>query len=286
MYRLFSSEAIVENVITLSLPYVQDPENLDQNNLKKAYRYYLAEIQPHCPHMESSQLFRSDSQTELDFANYFAKEEMDTTEIEKQIDVNNVLYPNAEIRRQELEKAFAQIKMTDPTFAEIFQLVMNTVFCTVTQRIGGTSVNPKFIGVMCAYHDMTAEPKAIPELMIHEFTHNTLFLDELRFGHYHYEHLNDETTYLDASDRGVKFQMPFHRCLHSLIVSAEILLARDAYIGHEPTINQHLTSEKILVRSKKYVATIANSSAYDKIMTERSRELFNTVKNFFDGYQL
>ena len=55
---------------------------------------------------------------------------------------------------------------------------MNTVFSISSKRLGGTSVNPRYIGVMCAYYDMMAEKDAIPELLIHEFTHNALFLDE------------------------------------------------------------------------------------------------------------
>ncbi|EKD70715.1 MAG: hypothetical protein ACD_46C00429G0008 [uncultured bacterium] len=286
MYRLLSSQVIINNVVTLTFPYIENSFNLDQNALKKAYRKYLKHIQPHCPYPDNNQLFYSDITTELNFTDYFSDEEFDVKEIERKINVNEVLYKDAEDRKKVLENALSYLEKTDPMFSELFCLIMNTVFCTATKKLGGTSVNPRFIGVMCAYHDMTAEEQAVPELLIHEFTHNVLFLDELRYGHYHYEKLYDPNLYLDAVDRGVKFKFPLNRCLHSLIVSAEILLARNAYIGHAPKVTQHLTSSKILERSKNYVQIIRQNKDFNQIMTDRSRELFAICEKFYGEYQL
>lgn len=83
----------------------------------------------------------------------------------------------------------------------LFKLIMNAVSCTTGSRIGGTAVNSVFIGVMCAYLGMIADKVSVAELLIHEFTHNILFLGALRFGHYHERGFLHNTDYfVEARD--------------------------------------------------------------------------------------
>lgn len=286
MYYLLSPQVIVDNVVTLAAPYIKDKVCLDQQGLKKAYQEYLMQLQPHCPYRNKSQLFYSDIETERAFTDYFSDEESDVTELDAQVNLAEVMYPDPKIRQYVLEKGLAYLEEADAIFSQVFRLVMNTVFCTV-QRIGGTSVNPAYVGVMCAYYDMTAEEGVVPELLIHEFTHNALFLDELRYGHFtDYQLLKNPAAQLQAIDRGVEFSFSFKRILHSLFVGGEILSARKKYLGHEVRVNQHIPSDQILARSKKYIQDISNNQAIRSLMTDRCCELFNTLEKFYMDYRL
>lgn len=282
MYHLFSPQVIIDNVFVLASPYIEDKKNLNFASLKQGYRAYLKKIQPYCPLMDDDQLFYADSATEELLKNYFTESDsLDMTEINERVDVDNVMYPDAEQRCAVLQKAFARMTAKDSIFADVFKLVMNTVFCTVSKNLGSTSMNPSYLGVMCAHHDMHGVEEVVPELLLHEFAHNTILLDEHRYGHYHYELLSNPETFLDASDRGVHFKFPLNRVLHSMLVAAEIISLRNAYVGHEPQPNQHLTTAEIIIRSQKYIAAIDANPKLLKIFTKRGAELYQRARDFF-----
>jgi len=282
MYQLLSPQIIVENIVALASPYIQNKKKLDSPSLKKAYCDYLQSIQPYCPLIHNNQLFYSDSETENLFSDYFSDSEIDMAEIYEKINLDAVMYPIANDRLNILKKSFSHIEKIDPTFCDVFRLVMNTVFCTVTKNLGGTSVNPKYIGVMCAHHDMQSEEDVIPELFTHEFTHNAILIDEHRYGHYkNYESLKDPETYIDATDRGMHFKLPLNRILHSMLVAVEIIKLRDAFIGHQPRINQHVVTDQLIARDKKYIKTIEENKKIKNLFTDRGCYLYELVKNFY-----
>ena len=286
MYRLFSSKQILNNVLTLASPYLKQKTALHFSTLKDAYITYLEKLQPYCPFMRNQYMFYANQETEKAFENYFVPEYR-VPEAGLSYEPEIILYADPGYRREALEVTLNDLKQRDTIFSELFSLIMNTVFCTTSHRLGGTSVNPRYVGVMCAYYDMMAEKDALPELLIHEFTHNALFLDELRHGYYtDYKKLYDPASYVNANYRGMPIKLPFDRCLHSLIVSAEIILARDTYIGHQPRISQHLSSEEIIKRAKEYIAQIKANKAIHELMKERCHEVFETCATFFLCYHL
>ena len=279
MYRLLSPQIIVDNIVTLVSPLIDWKKNINADVIKKAYRQLLSKLQPHCTRINDEQLFYSDAQTEHLFDAYFTNE---ATELKvDRVYTDDVLYPIAEKRKQALENALLQLEKTDPGFPDLFRLIINTVFCTPSKRLGGTSVNPRYIGVICAYNDMCSEEKTIPESLMHEFTHNALFLDELRYGHYDYEKMSDEKALIQIRTDTYAFPISFHRCLHSLFVNAEVLLVRDAYVGHQPLISQHLSSQEIVSRAKVYIESTEKNPDAQMVMTERSRMLFDICKKFY-----
>ncbi len=78
--------------------------------------------------------------------------------------------------------------------------------------------------------------------------------------------------------------MSFHRCLHGLFVNAEVLLARDAFIGHEKLISQHLPTAEVIKRAKIYIKAVDKNSYLKIVMTERSAFLFEKSKQFYFSY--
>lgn len=280
MYRLTSPQVIVENVVALSKPFLSSTEGLNSTTIKNAYRQYLTSIQPHCPKTMEETLFYADTETEQHFDDYFLKNHNEFTNPKLVVDINNVLYPDAEVRKSALENCLENLKATDPVFVDVFKLVMNTVFCTVSKNIGGTSVNPNYIGVMCAHYDMNAEEAALPELLIHEFTHNALFLDELRYKHFDYTLMNDPATHIDIEYAGIPFKMSAHRCLHSIIVAVEVLKIRDELIGHTPRVSQHVETSAMINRVKIYLNCMKNNKFTDAILTPRAKTFLESCSDY------
>jgi len=284
VYQLLSPKIIVENIIVLASPYITTQSKLDSVVLKQAYCDYLQNIQPYCPLIRNDQLFYADAETEFLFQNYFSDPEIDMTEVYQHIDINKVMYPDPNTRCDVLNRAFSRMEQQDSTFGSLFRLVMNTIFCTVSKHIGGTSVNPKYLGVMCAHHDMHSEETVVPELLIHEFTHHTVLLDEHRYGHYKsYQALSDPDTHIDSYDRGMHFKFPLNRIMHSMLVAVEVIKLRDNYIGHLPCINQHANTEVLIARDKEYIKTIEKNRRIQMLFTERGYYLYETVKAFYNN---
>lgn len=280
MYRLLSPQVIVDNVVILASHKIQSKSNINTSVIKSAYCEFLSELQPHCPYTKDARLFYADAESEQLFLPYHAYKEIEI--LREFVAPQNPLYPQAEERKAAIQKSLTTLKTIDPTFVELFHLIMNTVLCTTTDFLGGgTSVNQEFIGVMCAYYDMDSEERAIPESLIHEFTHTALFLDELRYTHYQYDKMREQQAQIPVQFGGDSYSMTFRRCLHSLFVHAEVLIARDLYIGHGSLRSQHLSSPEIIKRAKIYIDATEKNSHIPSVMTERSRMLFDVCKQFY-----
>ncbi|CAH2810032.1 MAG: hypothetical protein CBARDCOR_6744 [uncultured Caballeronia sp.] len=63
------------------------------------------------------------------------------------------------------------------------------------------------------------------EMLVHELTHQTMFLDELRYAHFSYADVLDRSTWEKSTILNVARQLD--KVLHSIIVAIEILLFRD-----------------------------------------------------------
>lgn len=281
MLRISSSKDILNTYLTLIKPYLNPSENIDVKALKEAYVQFLENTQPHCPHMRNNKLFDAGMELEADFSGYFGPE-FRVPEASEAYLPDVILYPDPNKRIEALEKAWLDLKKKDSAFHDLFPLLMNTVFPVHSQRLGGTSVNPSYMGVMCAYYDMTAEEATLPELLIHEFTHNCLFLDELRYRHYQdYKKLMDPDSFVHANYRGKAIKLPFDRCFHSLVVCAEIFLVREAYVGHEKLIGPHPTTDKLIARAKSYLEQIKTNRTIQTLMTDRCQEIVARCDQIF-----
>lgn len=290
MYYLTSPQQIMDNVVALSKPYLNHRQQNDLNALRSAYHQYLKTIQPDCGTFDKREIFYSDAATENAFLGFFGSEDRislqaDEFDFEYQ---RNVLYPDPEVRKNVLIEALDTIQEYEPIWADLFKFVMHAVFCTVTHRVGGTAVNPSYIGVMCAYYSMNAEKKAVSELLIHEFTHNALFLDEHRYGHYtDYDFLNtNKDTFIQSFYKGNSVLIPFDRAFHRLIVFIEILQARNLYIGHQPLVSQHAETPYLLKICALYLEQMLTNPSLKQLLTLRAKELLDQCQKFLSNFRI
>lgn len=282
MYTLYSAQEIIDNVLVLANPYIDNINLLTEKSLKSAYINWLSVIQPHCPIIEKNTLVYSDKSVDARFSKYFTKE-FRVADVD--IATQEMMYPDPLDRKLAIESALSKISEYDDTLYSLLMLTMNTIFCVTDKRNGGTSVNPSYIGVMCAHYDMYAEEMAIPELLIHELAHNFLFLDEHRYGYYtSYQYLEDKKTYVDSYYNKKIIKLPFDRVLHRMVIFTEILSLRDQYLGHATMKTQHMCTEEMLEVSRWYIAQIDNNEAILSIMKPRCREIYEKIKDFLKNY--
>jgi hypothetical protein len=94
----------------------------------------------------------------------------------------------------------------------------------------------------------------VAEILIHELTHHSLFLDELRFSHYNYEEILDPHSW--ARSAILKIPRPLDKVLHSIIVAIEVLLLRDRCIGHPSAPRIHPPTETLIAQVLESIESV------------------------------
>ena len=279
MNSIISPQKAIENIIVLcSAPTGND---LDELLLKKIYQDWLKKIQPHCPIIsDNTEAIVVDNKS-TDFTDYFIKEDRVTFD---QIITESLMYPDVNVRIQHVKSAIHTLHENEPIKGSLFDLIINSVLFDQGISLGGTSVNPNYIGVICIHNDMYAETAAIPELLLHELAHNMLFLDELRYQHYKdYALLKLRANMIDSPYLDKTIKLPLDRVLHRMVVFIEILEYRNKHIGHMTRRSQHSSTDIILQTTKKYIHDIESLNLHNKLLTTRGYEIYKKCCNYFSN---
>lgn len=278
MYHLFGAQVSLDNIVALCGDYLQAGSCISEKNLKQAYHKWLQSIQSDYKHLGDAELVTTNSYIECSLANYFASEHRVDNVI---LYANDPTYPNPVDRKNSLNKALDDIRDYDDILYSLINFVMHTILCTSDDKTGGTSVNPSYIGMMCAHYDMHAEQAAVPELIVHEFSHNLLFIDEHRYGHYaSYQLLEHDNLKIESYYQDQIIKLPLDRVLHRMVIFVEILYLRDRMIGHAPKINQHLSSSDLIEIIQWYIDQIESNAAIKQLMLARGYYIYSQIKTF------
>lgn len=154
----------------------------DQASLGRAYRAWLRQVQPHCPWVEEGTRSVLVDASSSAFSGYFKSE--DRVEPIEDEAHPFMMYPDVKERMEMFCLARSLLQEKEPLEASMFSMLMHTVLFDTNGGWGGTSVNPNYIGVMGVHRDVCGDFPALVESLLHECTHNALFLDEHRYQHY------------------------------------------------------------------------------------------------------
>jgi hypothetical protein len=157
----------------------------------------------------------------------------------------------------------------------IFELVINYIIFRDSNHAAGGSTSYG-IGVLWLNLRDHLTVYDIIELLIHESTHNLLFIDEIRYSHYNYNLVALEENYAISSI--LKSKRPLDKVIHSIIVATELVLARRNFLG-ELDITVHPKSfelEKNIITSIDSVLALPK---YRDLVTNRVDALIMKAKN-------
>ena len=124
-----------------------------------------------------------------------------------------------------VEAALAHLDTVNPPLKRLFDLVIHTLFFHRSRESGGGSVSSAPGTIWCSVRRNWSLPD-ICEFLVHEFTHNMLFLDERRFEHFRDPLLLQKPENFAVS-AVLKIPRPLDRAFHSLVVASEVLSFRD-----------------------------------------------------------
>jgi hypothetical protein len=284
MYMLFSEQKVLSDLLKILDDHLVSMEYLDKTSIKKAYLEWLFTIQPSCPRMEEPQLFYSDMKTEKSFKRFFRNDLYLSP-------VNYGLYKegfmDSRERKDALIESLSLLKEKNEGFHKLFNVVMNTVLCPVSRIVGGSSVNPRYIGVMCAHSDMSTCHSAHFELFYQEFARSIMFIDEHAGPYYlDYRKLRNPAYYVRGFYTEVPIRVPLNHAVQRLVVFCELLMVRDEITGHDIKAQGTVESVELLEMIKWYLREILDNQAVFALLSNKGREIFCQVARFASKYQL
>ena len=123
-----------------------------------------------------------------------------------------------------VEAAIERIGAVNPALRRVFDLVIHTLFFHRSRNSGGGSVSSAPGAIWCSPRRQWSLTDTA-EFLVHEFTHNMLFLDERRFEHYVDPQVLQQPGNFAVS-AVLKIPRPLDRAFHSLVVASEVLSFR------------------------------------------------------------
>ncbi len=277
MYHLNGCRDNLNTLILLSKPY--NNEIFHRNELKLGYHRFLNYLQPKVPRSFSIGLhFEKDPLIIKKLIELFsvdsALNDIECKLLDTMLSNNNREF--FERKSDFVFKAYENFIKRYSEIADLFQLVINTVFYSPSKVASGGSTSCA-IGTIWADLRETWVDSDCDEFFIHELTHNLLFLDE-----YCYQHYRDLTATIQKENYCLSAILskarPVDKVLHSLLVAVEILLFREKHDLNPPHPKAHPPTKVIL---KKCLATF-DSLDRDKnvfnLLTNRALELVNKCR--------
>ncbi len=149
----------------------------------------------------------------------------------------------------DLRKALNKLLTLDDDLDYIFRIAIHSIIVRPSKIVvGGLRFNSGSSSATVGTIWLSLHKKLptidLMELLVHEFTHNVLLLDEINTRHYNYDLIARKENF--ARSAILRRSRPLDRVIHSIVVATELVLARDKYLGHaKPPVIHRKTTELI-----------------------------------------
>lgn len=175
---------------------------------------------------------------------------------------------------QAVTAAIEHLGKVNAGLRRVFDLAIHTVFYHRSRHSGGGSISSA-PGVIWCSNRRTWSPTDMAEFLIHELTHNLLFLDERRHEHYvNPQLLSDPAAF--AVSVVLKRPRPLDRAFHSLVVASEVLSFRQEN-GEPNAPLVHPSTYDLLCASRSTIEGIRAVLARNPLVTPRFMEVLERV---------
>jgi hypothetical protein len=142
-----------------------------------------------------------------------------------------------------VESAIQHMARVAPEHHQFLTSCIERIFIEPSEVASGGSTSSA-VGVIWANPHPAFTTMDTVEFLVHELTHNLLFLDEWVHPHYDYEAILDERTWCPSAI--LKRPRPLDKVIHSVVVAAEIVLLREQRIGEPTAPHAHPPSDSIV----------------------------------------
>jgi hypothetical protein len=279
MYFLNSARENLETVILLAKTVDPTLSMRSMHDVKSGYNRYLQTFQPPFTTIENVEpvFVRDREHTERIFALYQRHSRLN--DLQQQA-INFDVVPESELNwvQEATFSAIDQISKFDKDLENLTKLVINLLFTAGAQNAGGGSSSAA-IGCIWLNPRRRWTKQDFCEFLVHETTHQLMFLDELRHRHYtDPESLEREENFAYSSI--LNKQRPLDKVLHSLVVAHEVLEFRKHFFDIDEKTFLHPATH---VMEESICKTICSLRALNEnIMTSRSWHLIEKIGKAYE----
>lgn len=271
---------VVETVVLLGAKYRDAAGPAGKDMIRRGYLRFLADYQPYVPDADTLETeFVSDPERTHRLVTLFNEESRLADLHKRVIDENRVRDSGWGLHVAHW--AFDHIKSQNALFWEILSLQTKIVFSARSSVSGGGTTSGA-IGVIWADIRKSWSLGDVIEFYVHENAHTSMFLDELRYRHYQDLRVESMDRSRFAVSAVLAVPRPIDKVLHSLVVSTEVILAREEWLGHPESPRLHPPSEPMLASTKATIESLESTSA---TLMPRARHLIEMCRERLDGLQ-
>jgi len=288
MFFLMGQKNLLKNTILLAKQNASGP--LSSLNLRQEYLSYIQKVQVKnkvC--MNSSHQWIYKYEMVKPYVNLFSEKSIvNDLGQDNVIDTNIYNEAEASANLERVREAYSSLRQHLPDFCDIFNLNIHTLFSAPSAVAGGGSTSGA-VGVIWANPKNHWKQNDLFEILIHEYTHNAMFIDELC--HQHYVSLKEVAKSENYPISAIlKKRRPLDKVLHALAVGTEILCTRQYVLGHPESPCAHPQTEILIqqtensIRSIKELPNVSNLlKDRAKFLIERCEEEVSRVKEKYKG---
>jgi hypothetical protein len=174
-----------------------------------------------------------------------------------------------------------RIQVKAPELYELFKLVAPIVRTSGSSSPrAGSLTTSHAVGVVWVYpsHEWSGDDTA--EAMVHELTHNLIFLDDHRFGHVKNWDLAFDPAYWSLSAIR-KDARPLHAVFHSIVVGFELLEYRKR--SQAPAPHLHANSQALSTSVLSAANQLLAFNRAPEVLSPRALELVVECRDRLDG---
>jgi hypothetical protein len=267
-------ETLVTLAGTINFEAVQTLTSLSQ--LKERYRRFLGSLTPRNIDVQCQEpTYATTTAAAGSLAALFSNDSALDDKLQSKV-IDESDDPESKQKQTRVETALHELSLYSPDYAEIFKTVVTHVFIlpSAVARAGSTS---QAIGVIWLNPKLNYPISDVMEILLHEFTHQMMFLDELRYGHYSYGAIADRSTW--AKSAILNISRPLDKVLHSIVVAAEVLLFRQRHIGHPIAPRSHPPTGVMLQQLEESLTSIeAAMRKFPTILRPRTTEIVANIR--------
>ncbi|MGI4814159.1 MAG: aKG-HExxH-type peptide beta-hydroxylase [Janthinobacterium lividum] len=194
--------------------------------------------------------------------------------------INDQQDDEAHEKEDRLVRALSELALYSAEHSTLFNTVITDIFALPSNIAKGGSTS-QAIGVIWANPKISYTTPDMIEILIHELTHHAMFLDELRYTHYSYSRVFNQSTWARSAILNVA--RPLDKVLHSIVVAAEVLLFRDRYLGHPVNPRVHPPTRLMVKQLKDSISSTEQAIARDHtVFHPRATELLENARNILN----
>ncbi len=179
-----------------------------------------------------------------------------------------------------LVRALSELDLYSAEHSTLLNTVITDIFIMPSGVARGGSTS-QAIGMIWANPKVSYTITDVIEIMVHELTHHTMFLDELRYTHYSYSRVLDRSTWAHSAILNVA--RPLDKVLHSIVVAIEVLLFREVYLGHPVNPRVHPPTGLMIEQLEHSISSTEQAVTRDEnLFRPRAMELLGNARSILE----